>query len=294
MTTYRLPAAFGGLFVLLWIAAIGGYIANIVKLVGLIGSEVTTMFVLRAIGVIAAPLGMVLGYLYRNNMSQTIFKGFVAKLGKKEGTGKRGPWTLYSAKLEKEDGTEYQEWISFGFDDPGIAEGDYIEVKAVQDNGRWKAEQHRKPKNPPARKPKAQGQGGGGFRKGFGGGGFGKSPTNPEDVKRIAYANARDHAIRIVDLLLANDALPLTKASTKAGEAVRYEEILAAVNKLTVQLQIDGTTLRLLESVADAGASKKPDVGKLPETETSDEEESFEDDKPADADGEDDGWGDDE
>ena len=47
----------------LWVAAIGGWIANIVKFVGMIGgNEVTTMFIGRAIGIPVGPLGAVLGY----------------------------------------------------------------------------------------------------------------------------------------------------------------------------------------------------------------------------------------
>lgn len=47
----------------LWVAAIGGWIANIVKFVGMLGAnEVTTMFIGRAIGIPVGPLGAVLGY----------------------------------------------------------------------------------------------------------------------------------------------------------------------------------------------------------------------------------------
>lgn len=49
--------------VLLFIlAAIGGWIANIVKLVGMIGGDVTAMFIARCVGIFAAPLGAVLGF----------------------------------------------------------------------------------------------------------------------------------------------------------------------------------------------------------------------------------------
>jgi hypothetical protein len=46
----------------LWLAAIGGWIANIVKFVGMMDGGVTTMFIARIVGVVAAPLGAVLGY----------------------------------------------------------------------------------------------------------------------------------------------------------------------------------------------------------------------------------------
>lgn len=40
-----------------------GWVMNIVKLVGMLDGEVTTMFIARIVGVFAAPLGAVLGYL---------------------------------------------------------------------------------------------------------------------------------------------------------------------------------------------------------------------------------------
>ena len=47
----------------LWVAALGGWIANIVKFVGMIcDNEVTTMFIARVIGIPVGPLGAVLGY----------------------------------------------------------------------------------------------------------------------------------------------------------------------------------------------------------------------------------------
>lgn len=45
------------------LAGVGGWIANIVKLAGMDFTTVTGMLVLRAIGIIAAPLGAILGYL---------------------------------------------------------------------------------------------------------------------------------------------------------------------------------------------------------------------------------------
>ena len=42
--------------------AVGGWIANIVKLVGMLDGPVTTFFIGRVVGVFAAPLGAVLGY----------------------------------------------------------------------------------------------------------------------------------------------------------------------------------------------------------------------------------------
>lgn len=43
--------------------AVGGYIANIVKLFGLIAGPFSAELALRAVGVLAVPLGAVAGYL---------------------------------------------------------------------------------------------------------------------------------------------------------------------------------------------------------------------------------------
>lgn len=50
--------------VLVWLAMIGGWIANLVKLVGMIGhAELLTLLpVLRIVGLFVAPLGSVLGF----------------------------------------------------------------------------------------------------------------------------------------------------------------------------------------------------------------------------------------
>lgn len=47
------------------LAALGGWIANIVKLVYMFGDniEITTMFVGRILGIFLAPLGAILGYM---------------------------------------------------------------------------------------------------------------------------------------------------------------------------------------------------------------------------------------
>ena len=49
--------------VALFLFGVGGWIANIVKIVGVFDLPVTGMFIARCIGVFVAPLGAVLGYL---------------------------------------------------------------------------------------------------------------------------------------------------------------------------------------------------------------------------------------
>ena len=43
-------------------AAVGGWIANLVKFVAMIGDGVTTLFIARAVGMFFAPLGSILGF----------------------------------------------------------------------------------------------------------------------------------------------------------------------------------------------------------------------------------------
>jgi hypothetical protein len=132
---------------------------------------------------------------------------------------------------------------------------------------------------PPARAQKTQnssqsGKSGGGFRRGSGTGGSPvrydgtgiQNRTNPEDAKRMSFANARMSAIELVKVLLTHDGLPVSGAKTKAGQASRFDEITAAVDKLAVKYYNDGMTLRLLETVADTVTDNKPD-GKLPDDE---------------------------
>ena len=51
------------MFAVIWVAAVGGWIWNIVKIVGALSDPITGMFVFRCVGVIVAPLGAILGYL---------------------------------------------------------------------------------------------------------------------------------------------------------------------------------------------------------------------------------------
>lgn len=53
----------GILILIVWALAVGGWIANIVKFVDMIGdNEITTMFIARVIGIPVGLLGAVLGY----------------------------------------------------------------------------------------------------------------------------------------------------------------------------------------------------------------------------------------
>lgn len=208
----------------------------------------------------------------------SVFKGFIAKIGEKSGKSNKGrAWTIYSIKLEKEDGSELDKWISAGFDKPSVREGDYVKIIAEEnDKGYLNASEIKKLKNAPARSKAAAG--------GSGGDGRGSQATQ----KSIHYQSARKDALNLVALLLAQDALPLTSAKGKAGEAKRFVELSALVDKLTVQYFFDAETQRLLDSVADAGAVAAADVGKLPEDSDDDEEEDDEEESDDSDEGDDD------
>lgn len=49
------------LILILYVAGAVGWIANLVKLIGIIDGGVTGMMILRAIGVLVVPLGAILG-----------------------------------------------------------------------------------------------------------------------------------------------------------------------------------------------------------------------------------------
>lgn len=50
-------------FVLFWFVAIGGWVANVAKIFWTAGDPLTAFFLIRCIGVVVPPVGVVLGYL---------------------------------------------------------------------------------------------------------------------------------------------------------------------------------------------------------------------------------------
>ena len=58
-------ATIGGVIMIgIWIAAIIGWIINIVTLAHTVDAPITGMFILRCVGIIVAPLGAVLGLFF--------------------------------------------------------------------------------------------------------------------------------------------------------------------------------------------------------------------------------------
>lgn len=186
------------------------------------------------------------------------FEGFVIKINIKEGRGKRGAWKAYSAKLEKANGQEYDEWVSLGFDAPPFKEGDYVQLETEDQDGRQQYVKGtgRVKKNAPARAGTQNSSNKGAAAGSSSAPASASGPTNDERQKSITYQSSRKDAIELVNILLAHGALPISEAKTKAGSAKRFAEVTAAVDKFTVEFYNDVLTLRVLTEVADAGEVK--------------------------------------
>jgi len=165
-----------------------------------------------------------------------IIVGRVAKIASKTGQGRRGPWTAYSGKIVLDNGAEYPNWVSFGFDRPSFSEGAYGEFTLV-DDGQYKKLENFKAITKPVDHASASAPRAGNF-------------AGSRD-QSIHYQSARKDALELLKLLLEKDALPLSKAANKSGVTSRYNQLLALTDKLTVQFYNDTQTMRILETVAD-------------------------------------------
>lgn len=181
------------------------------------------------------------------------FIGQIVKLSTKTGQGRRGTWTAYSGKMKDANGREYDEWISFGFDDPGLKEGDYAEIETEADGKYNKATSIKKIDKPQASSP-ASGNGANVPSTGVG---------TARDAS-IQYQSSRKDALAFIQLLADADALPLSGAKTAAGVAKRNEELHQILDKYTVQFYNDVASGRILESVEDAGAVELSDELPVP------------------------------
>lgn len=176
--------------------------------------------------------------------------GFVEAVPEKSGTSKKGKaWTLYAVKV---DGVHY----SCGFDRPSVNPGDYVSIVVVKDDRGYDSVGKLTVLPAPAQAQVSSAA---------------SATTHPAGDRNssIVYQSSRKDALELVQLLMAEDALPISAAKTAAGKAARYAELLALVDKLTVQLFYDVITLRQLDRVQDAGA-EVASTDKLPEDDQDD------------------------
>jgi len=195
----------------------------------------------------------------------TILEGFVQKIVPKQGVSKKTgkSFTVHNVLVD-------ETWIGWGFDAPSFVEGDKIKVELEQNGqylnykgGKLRVEQGKAPVVMPG----------------------GAAGSGDSRQQAIIYQNSRTAAVHLVETLLAADALPISAAKNKGGQAKRFEEILEVVNKLTVEFFFDVETLRKLEQIEDSGDVEAADPDPLPENEQDPEddfgaEENFDDDIP--------------
>lgn len=220
--------------------------------------------------------------------------GYVRRIFETSGENSRGPWTAYAIKVISPEGEEDPRFYQFGFKAPPFKAdaysdgkyrhtGDYVQFEAeVKDDkaARFVDGTGRILKNGPARKePEKKGGGQGGRKGGYSGPKetnsdvFGKigGYNTEDDIRRITLTASRTAALEAVGLLLQYDGLPMTKTKGKANEQVRYDEITAMIDKLTVQYFYDNASGRLLDEVADREEAKEP--APLPDDAQQDEAE---------------------
>lgn len=223
-------------------------------------------------------------------MTETV--GFVTKINAHKGVSSKNgrPYTLYSFRLVDKSGEAINQWFNTGFNAPECQEGDYVKVTAEpgRKEGNLDVKSVVVSKNPPAM-PEVKQPAAGGTRGNTSAPSRSKTSelfgeiggyNTEDDIRRITMSVARDHALRAVELLLANDGLKLVKADSKAGFQNRFEVILEAIDKLTVEYYFDNATGRKLETISDGFKQPEGD-GDLPDFEdgepvaVADEEDEF-------------------
>lgn len=211
-------------------------------------------------------------------MSGLRYEGRVAKIPEaREGMGKRGKWFSYSFALE---GRPKDVWYNLGFNKkPTFQEGDFVQFTAEENaNGYLTVVgEVTRAKNAPARNNAGAGAAEGTSDVGRQSSAVkGTNDTSPvvsgsdgaDRQTQIVLQHSQEIATRVIDLLLRNDALPMSEAKSKAGNAKRFDEILASVDKLTVKYFKDVVSARLLSSVVDMGVVSVKADGAIPDVQT--------------------------
>lgn len=194
--------------------------------------------------------------------------GFVEVINKYSPQG--ADWTAYSMKIMDTDGKVSDTWYQLGFKPvDNIAEGDYIRfthkegkkgARSVELSSIKKAPADKTPEKPAS----SFGGNKGAYKGGKAGSGavvktselFGEigGYNTEDDIRRMSYSAARASAIDVISALLAADALPISGAKTKAGQADRFETVTSAIDKLTVEFYFDAATGRKIEVYSDDGS----------------------------------------
>lgn len=196
-------------------------------------------------------------------------RGNVVKINSQDGKTRAGkPYVRWSFITRDDSGNE-SGWVTYGYgEQPPFVEGDLIEYE-VETKGNFKEYRPnsgkiiKQPPRPATPSPPPGRAADGGNSPPSGQAHAGNNGWDARQ-QQIVLQHSQEMAISAVALLLSNDSLPTTGAKTKAGEAKRFEEIMAAVDKLTVKFHNDVVTGRLLLSVADMGiVDTKPD-GAIP------------------------------
>lgn len=193
-------------------------------------------------------------------MTETV-KGFVDQIKVVTNTSKKTgkPFTLYNVILQDAKTGDLSPSYGFGFDAPAFKEGDYVKFDVAPGRNPkyldYVKGTHAISKNPPAKpaapKP-AEKAASGGY-------------NSPERQRSITYQSSRKDAIELVRILTEAKALPTSVAEGKAGVTKRFDDIQDAVDKFTVKFFHDVETLRLLETVVDAGEPVKAEEAPLPD-----------------------------
>lgn len=63
MSKQRGSTLVGVFIIVLWVAALVGWVLNLIEIIKIVNEPIAGMFVLRCIGIFVAPLGAVLGYV---------------------------------------------------------------------------------------------------------------------------------------------------------------------------------------------------------------------------------------
>lgn len=188
----------------------------------------------------------------------------VPRTGVSKKTGK--PYTAYTVRATGRDGQGLS--IGWGFNAPSFAPGDWIKT-VVEVNGQYlnykgAPVETRQGELTQTQQTVAAGP---------------SAAPGTDRQHSIVYQSSRKDAIAFVLGLLQFDAVPISSAGGKAGQAKRFEQSLELVRKVTVEFFHDVETLRLLDTVADGGDIDLSTArGELPEedvVEDDDDEDPF-------------------